>query len=94
MAVVWEVARSDVLTPAARWRLLAEFDAVLGLDLAHARPRAAQQESDPRIDAMVADRDAARASKDWAEADRLRNALVAQGILLEDGPEGTRWRRA
>ncbi len=93
MAVVWEVARSDVLTPAARWRLLAEFDAVLGLDLAHARPRAAQQESDPRIDAMVADRDAARARKDWAEADRLRDALVAQGILLEDGPEGTRWRR-
>ena len=42
---------------------------------------------------MVADRDAARANKDWAEADRLRDALVAQGILLEDGPEGTRWRR-
>jgi cysteinyl-tRNA synthetase len=94
LAVLWEVARSDALSPAERWALLAEFDAVLGLDLATAWPRAAQQESDPRIDAMVAARDAARASKDWAEADRLREALTGEGILLEDGPEGTRWRRA
>ena len=93
LAVVWEVARSDALSPAERWALLAEFDALLGLDLATAQPRAAQQESDPRIDAMVAARDAARASKDWAEADRLREALTGEGILLEDGPEGTRWRR-
>jgi len=93
MAVVWQVARSDALSPAERWTLLAEFDAVLGLDLANAEPRAAQQESDPRIDAMVAGRDAARAAKEWAEADRLRDALAAEGILLEDGPEGTRWRR-
>ncbi len=94
MAVVWEVARSDSLDPATRWALLAEFDAVLGLDLAHAEPRAAVQEHDPRIDAMVKARDEARAAKDWAEADRLRDALTAEGILLEDGPEGTRWRRA
>ena len=93
MAVVWEVARSDALSPATRWALLAEFDRVLGLDLAHATPRAAQQESDPRIDAMVKARDEARAAKDWAEADRLRDELTAEGILLEDGPEGTRWRR-
>ena len=41
----------------------------------------------------VAAREAARARRDWAEADRLRDALAAEGIRLEDTPAGTRWRR-
>jgi len=45
------------------------------------------------IDAMVAARDAARDSKDWAEADRLRDELTAKGIILEDSEGKTRWRR-
>ena len=57
-------------------------------------PRAARRETDPRIDGLVADREAARERKDWAEADRIRDLLAAEGILLEDGPEGTRWHRA
>ena len=39
-------------------------------------------------------REAARKRKDFAEADRIRDALLAKGILLEDGPRGTTWRRA
>jgi len=45
------------------------------------------------IDAMVAARDAARDSKNWAEADRLRDELTAMGITLEDSEGKTRWRR-
>jgi len=59
------------------------------------RHGAAQQgPSDPEIDALVARRDAARASKNWAEADRLRNQLAEMGVTLEDGAAGTRWRRS
>ena len=47
-----------------------------------------------KIDALVAARDAARASKDWPEADRIRGELTAAGVILEDRPEGTLWRRA
>jgi len=36
---------------------------------------------------------AARKSKDWKESDRIRDELAAQGILLEDGAQGTTWRR-
>jgi cysteinyl-tRNA synthetase len=49
--------------------------------------------SDAEIDAMVAARKAARAARDFAEADRLRQALADAGVTLEDGPAGTRWRR-
>lgn len=44
------------------------------------------------IQAMVEARDTARAKHDFAEADRLRDALQAMGIKLEDSPTGTRWR--
>ena len=46
-----------------------------------------------RFDALVAERKAARLAKNWAESDRIRDALAAEGIVLEDGPSGTSWRR-
>jgi cysteinyl-tRNA synthetase len=45
------------------------------------------------IEALIAKRLEARANKDWAESDRIRDELAAQGIMLEDGASGTTWRR-
>jgi cysteinyl-tRNA synthetase len=46
------------------------------------------------VEAMIAARIAARKAKNFTEADRIRDDLLAQGITLEDGPSGTIWRRA
>jgi cysteinyl-tRNA synthetase len=46
-----------------------------------------------KIEALIARRNKARAEKDWAEADAVRDELTAMGIAIEDGSQGTQWRR-
>jgi len=46
-----------------------------------------------QIDQLVAQRTTARESKDWAESDRIRDELMSQGVILEDGTGTTTWRR-
>jgi cysteinyl-tRNA synthetase len=54
----------------------------------------ASELSAERIEQLIADRAAARKAKNFAESDRIRNELAEQGVLIEDGAQGTRWRRA
>ncbi|GGY53440.1 cysteine--tRNA ligase [Parvularcula lutaonensis] len=48
---------------------------------------------DARIDALLAERAAARAAKNFARADEIRDQLSAEGIIIEDNPGGATWRR-
>ena len=93
LAVVWEVARSTSLRPEAKRELFASFEPVLALGLETARERLAPAERDPRVDALVAQREEARRNRDFALADRIRDELAEAGIRIEDTADGPRWSR-
>ena len=56
--------------------------------------RGADGSDDARIQALVDERVAAKAARDFARADAIRQQLAEEGILLEDTPQGVRWKRA
>ncbi|HET9521171.1 MAG TPA: cysteine--tRNA ligase [Candidatus Limnocylindrales bacterium] len=81
-------ARSLSVADAARvtaW--LRDVDQVLGV-----LPDA-EDDLDPALRALLDEREAARANRDWAASDRLRDELAARGIAVEDTRDGQRWRR-
>jgi cysteinyl-tRNA synthetase len=84
----FRAALEDDLNTSAALAVVHEFDAVFDV---LASPSA---EGDAAIDALVAERDAARSARDYARADALRDELAARGIELLDTPQGTRWRRS
>ena len=87
-------------TDADRQRLKGELlgaGRVLGLlqqDPAAWFGRGASSDDDARIQALIDERAAAKKSRDFARSDAIRDQLAAEGILLEDTPQGVRWKRA
>lgn len=85
----------------AHWRsLLQELVSVLGLPDAADVPMpldegvlAQQSWSDAQVEEKVAQRDTARRNRDFTGSDALRDELAAVGVIIEDTPQGTRWRR-
>jgi cysteinyl-tRNA synthetase len=95
--VAREINRSDSVSTrtelAARLRASAE---ILGLLCAEPEKWFTTKESaalsGEEVDKHLEERNKARATRDFATADRIRDDLAAQGISIEDGPDGTRWR--
>ena len=78
----------------SQWQTLIGLAQVLGLETQpEAVPSLAEGLSEADIEALIQQRQAARTAKDYAEGDRIRDQLKAQGITLIDQQDGTRWHR-
>ena len=81
-------------TYAGELEALEAMDVVLGvLTLEHEAREDAGGVDVPLIEQKIADRDAARAAKDWAAADAIRDELAEMGIAIKDSAGGTTWSR-
>jgi cysteinyl-tRNA synthetase len=88
LAVVREIARAPLPDDERRWLLL-DADLVLGLDLDRVWEAAAATDDLPAGAAeLIEARAGARAARDWARSDELRDALAALGVDVVDGPGG------
>jgi cysteinyl-tRNA synthetase len=90
LAVIWRAHGANAVQARERAQLVARLGAVLGLRWAPER----EPLVDPEIDALVAARESARAARDFARADRIRDELAARRVQVDDTPSGPRWRRS
>jgi cysteinyl-tRNA synthetase len=100
MAVLFDLAGEVNRTESATLSgLLKALGAVLGLlqrdplTFLQGSASAAELSADA-IETLIQARRDARTAKNWAESDRIRDELAAKGVILEDGAQGTTWRRA
>jgi cysteinyl-tRNA synthetase len=99
LAELWGLLRDPALEAGEALACAFDMDRVLGLGLAGiagalgAENSGEEGEEEQRIARLIAERTEAKKARDYAKADSIRAGLKEQGILLEDGPEATVWRR-
>jgi cysteinyl-tRNA synthetase len=90
VAIVNELVSSPGVPDGEKYALLAAWDSVLGLDLQ--REARSAWEPSSEVQALVAERDAARDARDYATSDRIRDELARLGLEVMDTPQGTKVR--
>jgi cysteinyl-tRNA synthetase len=97
LTLLGELLFDKGLRPEAALRLAAVYELALGLGLLTLEPEdlalkpAGRTLGEAEIEARLAERQQARKAKDFARADALRDALLAEGVALRDEPGGTAW---
>jgi cysteinyl-tRNA synthetase len=89
LAVLWEVVRDGTLEAAQKYSLIIHFDKILGLRLDTLQEVVVP----PDIQELLEKREVARASKDWAASDTLRDEIVAKGYIIMDSADGQRVKK-
>jgi cysteinyl-tRNA synthetase len=93
LSTVWGIIRNPKKSKVL-FDLLVKMDEILGLDIDKVEKK--EEAIDPvsdEIQKLIEERQKARKEKNWALSDKIRDDLKAQGIILEDSPEGVKWKR-
>ena len=90
LATLWGLVKDPRVGAAAKLDVLKRMDRILAVGIEQAS--AGRMELSAELLALIEQRSQARSKRDFAAADRIRDELAAQGILLEDRPDGVRWR--
>ena len=98
LTCLYDVLKAPV-SDATKLYLIADFDRVLSIGLIEAanelkasQTSSADSDEAAEIEALIAQRTEARKNKDWATADKIRDELNARGVVLEDTPQGIKWK--
>lgn len=95
LAVMWKMLAARDISNAEKLALLQSFDDVIGVDMMNLPTYFVNDDiSDDlkqKVEKLIADREKARAEKDYAKSDAIRDELVAMQIVIEDSSAGTTW---
>ena len=99
LAALWGLIRDQEIDPKMAIKAALDMDEVLGFrlkEVLESKDEGLLVDTDfaNEIEKLIAERAKAKLDKDYKKADEIRASLVAKGIVLEDGPKGTIWRRA
>jgi len=78
---------------AAAEKFFTDMDEVMGIFGIEQDKKNENGDEAAQIEALIAERNAARKAKDWGRSDAIRDELAAKGIILEDTPQGTKWKK-
>jgi cysteinyl-tRNA synthetase len=97
LAELWGVLRDSSINPKDALAAAFDMDGVLGLGLAEeavqAKNESLSAETESYVKNLIEERNEAKKAKNFTRADEIRNMLKEKGIILEDSPSGTSWRR-
>ena len=98
LAELWGLLKDSSISPKDALAAAFDMDGVLGLGLAEeaaqAKSESLSAETESYVKNLIEERNEAKKSKNFKRADEIRNMLKEKGIILEDSPSGTSWRRA
>jgi cysteinyl-tRNA synthetase len=89
LTTLFEVIKDDSLNNNSKLALIKEFDSVLSLDLLKIDNTIIDEALKNKIESLIEERNASKASKDYARADEIRETLLSMGVVIKDGREGT-----
>ena len=91
LAVLWEVLRDNSIALPEKLSFIKDADKVFGLDLFRESSRFILEDE---IMEKIRERENARKTKDFKKSDEIRQELLEKGVVLEDSPKGTVWKKA